>query len=118
MAIIGAGTVTYEGTEIDSNIRSVSINQIADIAETTSFDDATWKTFIAELTSWDGSFEENWDSGNAINIGDDGTLEVTITSGPTMSGEIIITNIGMPVPKGRLVIRTVSFQGTGELSIS
>jgi len=118
MALTAHGTVTFETTEIDSSVRNVVINQMADIAETTSYDDATWKTFIAELKEWDGTLDLNWDSGNTHTIGDEGTLAVTITSGPTMSGEIIFTNIGTPMPKGRLIVQSVSFKGTGALTIT
>lgn len=118
MALTAHGTVTFETTEIDSSVRNVTINQMADIADTTSFDDATWKTYVAELKEWDGTLELNWDSGNTHSIGDDGTLTATITSGPTISGEIIFTNIGTPMQKGRLIVQTVSFKGTGALTIS
>jgi len=116
MATIAAGTVVFDTDAIDENVRDVSIDQLADIAETTSYDDATWKTFIAELKEWNGSMNLNWSSGHTHAIGDEGTLTVTITSGPTLTGTIIITNMGLPMPKGTLMLSSVTFKGTGALA--
>lgn len=60
--------------------------------------------------------EMNWSDAHNHEVGDSGTLVATITSGPTFSGTVIITNIGMPMPKGKLMVSTVTFKGSGELS--
>lgn len=118
MALTAHGTITFATTKIDSDVRNVTINQLTDIAETTSYDDDDWKTFIAELKEWDGTLDLNWVAGNTHAIGDTGSLVATITSGPTFTGNVIITNIGMPMPKGRLIVQSVNFKGTGALTIT
>jgi len=118
-AITAAGTITFGTTKIAVGIREVVVNQMVDIAETSNFSNAdTWKTFIAELKEWDGSFNINWDSAHTHTIGETGALSAVMTSGPTFKGSVIITNIGTPVPFGRLLVCPVTFKGTGALAFA
>jgi len=118
-AITAAGTITFATTKIAVGIREVIVNQMVDMAETSNFSNAdTWKTFIAELKEWDGTFNINWDSAHTYALGDTGAISAAITSGPTFAGSAIIENIGTPVPFGRLLVCPVKYKGTGALTIS
>lgn len=116
MAVVAAGTITFDTTAIDSSVTNVVINQMADTEEITSYDDTTWRTFIATLKSFDGSLDLLYDAGNTAAVGDSGTLAVTLTNGPSYSGTVIITGINLPAPKGGVLRQAVTFRGTGALS--
>lgn len=115
---VGANTV--------AEVRSYSIDESADTIESTSMGDAA-KTFESSLTSFSGSVECFWDETDttgqvAMSIGSTITLNLYpegADSGDTYySGSAIITGKTVSGSHDGLVEASISFQGSGALTIT
>ena len=119
MAVVATGTITFATTKIDSGVKDCNIVQISGIEDISTFDDVdAFKVKIATFKDWNGTMNLVWDVGNTYVIGESGALVVTITDGPTLSGTVIITNIGSPMMKQGVLLNPVSFEGTGALTVA
>lgn len=117
MATLATGTITFASTKIDAGVKNCNITQISGIEDITTFDNAdAFKTKIATFKDWNGSMDIVWAVGNTYVIGESGALAVTIASGPSYSGTVIITNRGLPMVKDGVLVESVTFEGTGALT--
>lgn len=115
---VGANTV--------AEVRSYSIDESADTIESSSMGNSA-KTFESSLTSFSGSVECHYDETDtngqvAMSIGSSITLNLYpegAASGDTyMSGTAIITGKTVSAAHDGLVEASISFQGSGALTIT
>tara|TARA_R100000742_G_C4260714_1_gene78517 strand:- start:585 stop:974 length:390 start_codon:yes stop_codon:yes gene_type:complete len=115
---VGANTV--------AEVKSYSIDETADTIESTSMGDAA-KTFESSLTSFSGSVECHYDETDtngqvAMSIGSSITLNLYpegAASGDTYyTGTAIITGKTVSASHDGLVEASISFQGSGALTIT
>ena len=115
---VGANTV--------AEVKSYSIDETADTIESTSMGDAA-KTFVSSLTSFSGSVECHYDEADtngqvAMSIGSTITLNLFPegdSGGDTYySGSAIITGKTVSGTHDGLVEASISFQGSGALTIT
>ncbi len=113
------GNVGLAGTgTLSAGMRSWTLNYVGEALETTDFADSCRRTFIAGLTSWSGSFDLNWDAANAVIPGQSGTITLTANTGDTYVGACVITGQDTTVAVDALNTQTISFQGSGALTIT
>ena len=119
------GTVKISSNAI-AEIRTWSINQTADTIEDTTMGDSA-RTYQSSLNTWDGSVDMYWDETDstgqgACTIGSSITLNVYpegATTGDTyFSGTAIVTGISRTASFDGMVEQSITFKGTGALSIS
>ena len=117
------GVVTSAGTAIDG-VTGFTIDTTHDTVEDTQLSSTT-KTFLAGRGSFTGSIDMNYDESD--------TPQTTLLTGTTLAFEFlpegnttgderfagsgIVTGMSISVPLDGVVTRTVSFQGTGALTI-
>lgn len=145
---VAAGTLTLDGADslsaesagqlvtivqvapgdVVAGVRGVTFNQNVDIAETTSFDDLTWKTFIAELKEWDATIDKLWttktEGQQLFTIPHLYRFFIKYFASPSggdvavyWEGVGIATNISTPLQKGRLMTEPITVKGIGALTL-
>jgi len=112
------GSITCTGLTV--GVKSWSLDLVGDTLETTDYADSGHRTFIAGLDGWTGSCEINWDTANTISVGDEITDLVFSIVGATekYTGDAIVTGISVSSSVDGLVTATISFQGTGECTLT
>ncbi len=107
------GVVTLSGLTV--GVKTWLFNTVAEALETTELADNQDRDFIAGLTSFTGSFEGNWDSGNTLAVGDVGvaTFQVGASGALTYSATVLITSVDNENAFDGIVSAPVAFQGTG-----
>ena len=122
----GSSGLIKVGSNTVSEVKSYSIDETADTIESTSMGDSA-KTFESSLTSFSGSVECHWDETDtagqvAMRIGSTITLNLYPegdTSGDTYySGSAVITGKTVSGSHDGLVEASISFQGSGALTIT
>ena len=117
------GVVTVGGTEM-GEITSFTLETTGDVVEDTALTDAT-KSFVAGRTSFSGTIEMHFDEAD--------TQQETLTAGSSISfvllpegnttgdasytGTGIVTGMSINNSMDAIVSRTVTFQGTGALTV-
>jgi hypothetical protein len=117
------GVVTVGGTEM-GEITSFTLETTGDVVEDTALTDAT-KSFVTGRTSFSGTIEMHFDETDA--------QQETLTAGASISfvllpegnasgdasytGTGIITGMSINNAMDAIVSRTVTFQGTGALTV-
>lgn len=113
LARVFCSTTKIEG------IRSWTIDFVADVLETTDFDDVGHKTFLAGLDGWTGSFEgfgqPGWSTSAALGSTYVGSFYVSASTGSYYSGSIIITGVHPATSVDGQATVSYDFQGTGAL---
>lgn len=120
-------TGNFSITGLDSTVvvRDASVDISRDTLETTNLGDSS-RTYVTGLRGASGSatllYENsllddvyakiNTDSQGAI------TATLTLTTGKTISGSVLITNVGSTVTVGDVTSTNVAFTFTGDLTIS
>ena len=120
-------TGSFSITGLDSTVvvRDASIDISRDTLETTNLGDSS-RTYVTGLRGASGSatllYENsllddvyakiNTDSQGAI------TATLTLTTGKTISGSVLITSVGSTVTVGDVTSTNVAFQFSGDLTIS
>ena len=118
------GVVTVGGTAM-GEVTSFTLETTGDVVEDTALTDAT-KSFVAGRTSFSGTIEMHFDETDA--------QQETLTAGSSISfvllpegnttgdasytGTGIITGMSINNSMDAIVSRTVTFQGTGSLTVS
>lgn len=107
-----------------AEIKSFSIEETSDTAETTSMGD-TARTYVATLKSFTGTIEVQWDEADATGQGAL-TVGSTVTvnfypegasSGDTYyTGSCIVTGVSRSVTFDDVTTASISVQGTGALT--
>lgn len=119
------GTVKI-GSNAIAEIRTWSINQTADTIEDTTMGDSA-RTYQSSLNTWDGSVDVFWDETDttgqgACTIGTSITLNVYpegATTGDTyFSGTALVTGITRTASFDGMIESSITFKGTGALSIN
>ena len=117
------GVVTVGGTEM-GEVTSFTLETTGDVVEDTALTDAT-KSFVAGRTSFSGTIEMHFDEAD--------TQQETLTAGSSISfvllpegnttgdasytGTGLITGMSINNSMDAIVSRTVTFQGTGALTV-
>jgi predicted secreted protein len=119
------GTVKI-GSNAIAEIRTWSINQTADTIEDTTMGDSA-RTYQSSLNTWDGSVDVFWDETDttgqgACTIGTSITLNVypegAATGDTYFSGTALVTGITRTASFDGMIESSLTFKGTGALSIS
>lgn len=119
------GNFAITGLNSTVVVRDASINISRDTLETTNLGESS-RSYAAGLRGATGSatllYENsllddvyakiNTDSQGAI------TATLTLTTGKTISGSVLITNVGSTVTVGDVTSTNVAFKFTGDLTIS
>jgi len=122
------GAIAKTGTDYVHGTTSWTISSSADTVEcTTMGSTGNFREYKAGLKSWEGSAELVWsDDGNAqaldetFAIGDESTIRCYPDTGDTgivLNGSIIVTGIEYAVDMEDVMRATLSFTGTGELTV-
>jgi len=117
------GVVTVDGTEM-GEVTSFTLETTGDVVEDTALTDAT-KSFVAGRTSFSGTIEMHYDETD--------TKQETLLAGASISfvllpegnasgdasysGTGIVTGMSINNSMDAIVSRSVTFQGTGALTI-
>ena len=121
----GKAGVVQTGSNSLAEVRSYSITQSGETTESTAMGDSA-KTFESTLTEFSGSvdlfFDDTDTNGQvSLTIGSSFTLnlapEGTGSGSFKLSGSAIVTEVTRTAAHDGLVEMTVSFQGTGALTI-
>lgn len=122
----GSEGLVKVGTNTVAEVKSYSIDETADTIESTKMGDSA-KTFLSSLTSFSGSVECHYDETDtngqvAMSIGSTITLNLYpegAASGDTYyGGSAIITGKTVSGTHDGLVEASISFQGSGALTIT
>lgn len=121
----GVDGVVKVGTNTVAEVRNWSISETADTIEDTTMND-TSRTYQAGLKSWSGNLTAFWDETDtngqvALTVGSSAVLnlypEGATTGDIYYSGTAIINSVGISVPTGGMIERSLGFQGSGALTI-
>lgn len=119
------GTVK-SGTDVIAGVKSWSLEQTVDTLETTVIGN-TSRSYTTGLNTFSGSMDVFWDpadTGQATLLVLGASVTVNLypegeTSGDTYySGTVLISSISQSVSPEGLIEASISFQGTGDLSIT
>jgi predicted secreted protein len=118
------GTV-HVGTDAVAEIRSYTVDETADVIESTSLGDSA-KTFEASTTSFSGSIDVFWDETDtaqtALTVGSSVTIkfypEGASTGDKYYSGTAIVTGVSITANNDSLVEASISIQGSGALTLA
>jgi len=107
------------GSDILGELTDMSIEQSADMIESTQMSDST-KSFVSGQTSWTCSATCHWDEGDtaqeALTVGASITInfypEGATTGDIYGTGAGLVSSVGVASTKNGIVSRTFSMQGT------
>ena len=117
------GEVVVGGSAVGELV-SFTIETTGDVVESTKMADAA-KTFVAGRTSFSGTLEMHFDEADSVQTqltaGESITFKLLPEGGSTgdrkFEGESVITGMSVSQPLDGIVARSVTFQGTGALTI-
>jgi len=121
----GKSLVVLLDSQAFSHVRSASVNHAIDLVETTAAA-GTVKQFASTVKSFTGSVEVLHDDStelfdSEILPGTTGEIKIrpegTGAGAVTINGNVIISSVDFGVPYSDVVAVTVSFQGTGDLTV-
>ena len=119
------GNITFasEPQNLDLNVRSWSLDYVADTLDTTDFTSTGDRTFISGLRSWSGTFEAFLDGTttpltNSSDMGISGIITLQSASGRIYLGTMILSGMHPSVTVDGVNTVTVDFQGTDNLLIT
>ena len=117
------GEVVVGGSAVGELV-SFTLETTGDVVESTKMADAA-KTFIAGRTSFSGSLEMHFDEADSVQTQLTAGASITFkllpegssTGDRKFEGESVITGMSVSQPLDGIVSRSVTFQGTGALTI-
>ena len=117
------GEVVVGGSAVGELV-SVTLETTGDVVESTKMADAA-KTFVAGRTSFSGTLEMHFDEADSVQTqltaGASITFKLLPEGGSTgdrkFEGASVITGMSVSQPLDGVVARSVTFQGTGALTI-
>jgi len=117
------GEVTVGGSAVGELV-SFTLETTGDVVESTKMADAA-KTFVAGRTSFSGTLEMHFDEADSVQTqltaGASITFKLLPEGGSTgdrkFEGASVITGMSVSQPLDGIVARSVTFQGTGALTI-
>lgn len=121
-----SGYITYGGSRI-ADMRNIEITVDKNTEDVTTFDSQGWREFLATLREWNVSFDGLFNGKDAAQkailldiLGDDNDtgveIVVTLASGITLTGDVIVTNSTIPVAVEGAIEVSYDAQGTGALT--
>lgn len=122
----GEAAVVKIGSNTIAEGMDWSVDQTGETVEDTELLD-TWKTFIAAKKSWTAQVACHWDETDtngqeACTLGASVTLnlypEGATTGDKYYTGTALVTSVGVAISEGSTVRRSISFQGSGALTLS
>ena len=117
------GEVVVGGSAVGELV-SFTLETTGDVVESTKMADAA-KTFIAGRTSFSGSLEMHFDEADSVQTQLTAGASITFkllpegssTGDRKIEGSSVITGMSVSQPLDGIVTRSVTFQGTGALTI-
>ena len=117
------GEVVVGGTAVGELV-SFTIETTGDVVESTKMADAA-KTFVAGRTSFSGTLEMHFDEADSVQTQLTAGSSITFkllpegssTGDRKFEGASVITGMSVSQPLDGIVSRSVTFQGTGALTI-
>ena len=117
------GEVVVGGSAVGELV-SFTLETTGDVVESTKMSDAA-KSFVAGRTSFSGTLEMHFDEADSVQTqltaGASITFKLLPEGGSTgdrkFEGESVITGMSVSQPLDGIVARSVTFQGTGALTI-
>tara|TARA_R100001509_G_scaffold101333_1_gene59319 strand:- start:370 stop:756 length:387 start_codon:yes stop_codon:yes gene_type:complete len=117
------GEVVVGGSAVGELV-SFTLETTGDVVESTQMSDAA-KTFIAGRTSFSGSLEMHFDEADSVQTQLVAGASITFkllpegssTGDRKFEGASVITGMSVSQPLDGIVTRSVTFQGTGALTI-
>ena len=117
------GVVTAGGSGV-GELTGFTLETSADVVEDTALTDAT-KSFVAGRTSFSGTLEMHFDEADSVQTqltaGESITFKLlpegSSTGDRKFEGASVITGMSVSQPLDGIVARSVTFQGTGALTI-
>ena len=117
------GEVVVGGTAVGELV-SFTLETTGDVVESTKMSESA-KTFIAGRTSFSGTLEMHFDEADSVQTqlvaGESITFKLLPEGGSTgdrkFEGASVITGMSVSQPLDGVVARSVTFQGTGALTI-
>src|SRR5210317_2173481 len=118
-----SGVVTVGGTEM-GEVTSFTLETTGDVVEDTALTDST-KSFITGRTSFSGTIEMHYDKSDSqqasLTAGSSISFvllpEGNTTGDESYSGTGVVTGMSVNNSMDAVVSRTVTFQGTGALTV-
>jgi len=106
----------------DVAVHNWTLSYVGDTLETTDFDDSSGgRSYIPGLTSWSGSFDCYYSTGNTFAPGTTYTslsMLMSTSANDGFKGNVIITGEDIGTPVDGIITQTYTFQGTGALGTS
>ncbi len=116
-----SGTVTINAVGYNG-VTNWEIDYKGDAIDVTGMDSAGAKAFIGGLTEWSGSCDLNWDVAQAYPAPATIFAATFITgaggSYDSWAGNVIVTSAKVTVPVEGACKLSITFQGTGALTVS
>jgi len=117
------GEVVVGGSAVGELV-SFTIETTGDVVESTKMADAA-KTFVAGRTSFSGTLEMHFDEADSVQTSLTAGASITFkllpegssTGDRKFEGASVITGMSVSQPLDGIVARSVTFQGTGALTI-
>ena len=117
------GQVAIGGTAV-GELTSFTLETTGDVVESTKMEDAA-KSFIAGRTSFSGTLEMHFDEADSVQTQLTAGSSITFkllpegssTGDRKFEGASVITGMSVSQPLDGVVARSVTFQGTGALTI-
>lgn len=126
MAIAGKSGGVYLGVNKVKELQSWGLDISSDTIDTSSFDSDGWKTFIAALKEWGGSFEASWAKStdpngqkafyDAFIAGIPIKVKLDVDGTNYYEGDVLITGFNVEAPVDDKITLSIDFQGTGPLA--
>ncbi len=125
MAIKGKDGGVYIGANKVAELANWNLDMGADDIETTNFDSAGWKEYLAGLKEWSGSAEGNYDPTDATGQkailqawlnGETVTLDLKVNATIKFSGSALV-KLSIETPVDDKVAFSFDYQGTGPLTL-
>jgi predicted secreted protein len=126
MAIAGKGGAVKVGAVKVAEVKNWKLDIEADMLETTSFDSNGWKTFVAGLKAWSGTFDLEWKVStdttgqkalqDALLGGTTVSLVLDVNGTNNYSGTAFMKKEGLETPVDGVVTGSFDYQGTAALT--
>ncbi len=110
------GSITLSGAQ--TGVKMWRISLVGDTHDITDFADGTWRTHLAGLKGWSGSFDANWDPGNTAQVGTSIHATFTAAASDTYVGTIILQTHEVTVDVENVNQSTFTFVGQAQPTIT
>jgi predicted secreted protein len=126
VAIAGKGGGVYLGVNKVAEVKSWKLDIEADMLETTNFDTNGWKTYLAGLKQWSGSFDYEWKVStdttgqkalqDALLGGTSLSIKLDVNGTNNYTGNAFVKTESIETPVDDVISGSFDFQGTAALT--